>query len=263
MTFQVPPGAVVRNPNIRIEEVRIESIPFDLTWLPDLINSVKSEILSELNSTEGRILKLIEDKVKELKEHFDTTLQEEIEQILSQDLVRQIGNELVGETYHRWDTRVRYYPSLVFIFLEPEYEFLSRQLQTTGISQKKTQIKIRIEQLGFLNNDETEIQDWVSQFQENLLTYKELNYRVGNFKCNYVHSGHVTWKTALSCTSKEEGHFILSSLCSLLKINYDPGQLSVTLLRESQFESEPIQVVLFKVVLLINGQPTPYVIYHA
>lgn len=52
-------------------------------------------------------------------------LKEILKHILdTKQLSQEIGNELVGETYLRWDTQVRFYPTIVFIFLESEEDYL-------------------------------------------------------------------------------------------------------------------------------------------
>jgi hypothetical protein len=70
------------------------------------------------------------NELKELKETLKKILD-------SKQLSPEIGNELVGETYLRWDTQVRFYPTIVFFFLEKEEEYLKRSLVDPSQSRKK------------------------------------------------------------------------------------------------------------------------------
>lgn len=63
------------------------------------------------------------------------------------DLTRFIGNELLGESYQRWDSRVKYYPTLTFIFIESEEKFQIRRLSDSTAIQRKVQIKTRVTKL--------------------------------------------------------------------------------------------------------------------
>lgn len=142
---------------------------------------------------------------------------------------------------------------MTFIFLEPEEDYNLRKAYDSSTYQKKTQIKIRVEQLNLEDNDSKEIQSWINNFQDRVLLITDLKYKIRNLRCTYVHNGNVSWKTTIFCESKEEANLILSSLCSLIQTIYAPEQLSITIHRESKWDKTPVFVHLYKVVLLVNG----------
>lgn len=78
-----PVGTVIQNPKFNIQEVQF--------ICPDIAIAPLFLELQELKTT--------------LKQILDSKL-----------LAQEIGNELVGETYLRWDTQVRFYPTIGFIF---------------------------------------------------------------------------------------------------------------------------------------------------
>lgn len=76
-------------------------------------------------------------EMKEIKEVLKKILD-------TKQLSQEIGNELMGEPYLRWDTQVRFYLTIVFIFLESEEDFMKRNLLDKSEYRKKIQIKLRI-----------------------------------------------------------------------------------------------------------------------
>lgn len=70
------------------------------------------------------------EEMKELKETLKHILD-------TKQFSQEIGNELVGDTYLRWNTQVRFYPTIVFIFLESEEDFIKRSILNTDLYRKK------------------------------------------------------------------------------------------------------------------------------
>lgn len=91
-------------------------------------------------------------------------LKDILKQLLdTKQLSQEIGNELVGETYLRWDTQVRFYPTIVFIFLESEEDFIKRSILNTDLYRTKVQIKLRIinHTIEEFENNESFLQNYV------------------------------------------------------------------------------------------------------
>lgn len=65
-------------------------------------------------------------EMKELKEILKKILD-------TKQISQEIGNELVGETDLRWDTQVRFYPTIVFIFLDSEEDFVKRSISDKNL----------------------------------------------------------------------------------------------------------------------------------
>jgi hypothetical protein len=92
ITYDASMGTLIQNPTVNVQQVQFICPDIDLAPL------------------------YLE--VRELKQTLKKTLD-------SKQLAQDIGNELVGETYLRWDTQVRFYPTITFIFLENEAHFLT------------------------------------------------------------------------------------------------------------------------------------------
>lgn len=99
------------------------------------------------------------------------------------ELSRHIGNELVGESYHRWDSRVQYYPTLVFMFLEDEESFANRRTESDFILQKKSQIKVRLTKYETSIINENNILEIKTELKERIQRMQNLQYQSGNVRC--------------------------------------------------------------------------------
>ena len=198
------------------------------------------------------------------------TIKAMLQEIHSKDhleLARLIGNELVGETYLRWDSRVRYYPTLTFLFLEPDNDFLKRKENSSPaevIIQKKNQVKLRLEKHNLKDLDGEHIETLKADLQMKAQDLEGLNFEAGSLRCNYVNKGEVTWKTSIYCSHINEAHKVLDQLCKFVDTTYDREQLSATVCRRKSNGNEPQNMVvkLHKVVLFINGHPKAEEIYY-
>jgi hypothetical protein len=144
-----------------------------------------------------------------------------------EELSRHIGNELVGESYHRWDSRVQYYPTLVFIFLEDEEGFVNRRTESDLILQKKSQIKVRLTKFETTSINEMNISNIITDLQERIKRMQSVKYQSGNVRCTYVNKGLVKWKTSVFCKKRTEANQILKNICYVIGEQYDQNQLKV------------------------------------
>lgn len=170
----VPPGTLIQNPNVNIQEVQFICPDIDIAPL---------------------FLELQELKIT-LKEILN-----------SKALAQEIGNELVGETYLRWDTQVRFYPTIVFIFLEDEQHFIKRSLLDPNLYKKKVQIKLRITNhtIEKLEKDETFLKTYILELRSKISNLADTyNFNTGNLRCTYVNQGSVSWKTTVFAKDKEQ-----------------------------------------------------------
>jgi hypothetical protein len=198
------------------------------------------------------------NELKELKEVLKEILD-------SKKLSQEIGNELVGETYLRWDTQVRFYPTVVFIFLESDENYLKRSMLDKSISRKKIQIKLRITKhtIEEFNSNQESLKEYVIELKSKVLnsidTYKFIS---GNIRCTYVNQGSVSWKTTIFAQNKTEAALILTRLCNLIGEVVNPKFLTSGDVRSASTQESKIPVYLHKVSLLINKLKEQILIYH-
>lgn len=183
----------------------------------------------------------------------------------TKQLSKEIGDELVGETYLRWDTQVRFYPTIVFIFLESEENYLKRSMLNKSEYRKKIQIKLRITSYSIdeFENNESFLKAYVVDLKlkiSNLIdTYK---FYSGNMRCTYVNQGSVSWKTTIFARDKHQAVMILTRLCNLIGERVNPRLFTSSTIRLANDMESDILVNLHKVSLLINKKKYPILLYH-
>lgn len=206
----------------------------------------------------GPDIDFLYQEVKELKEHIKKLVD-------TKQLSQDIGNELVGETYLRWDTQVRFYPTIVFIFLETEEDFIKRSILDKSQYRKKVQIKLRVthHSIEKFENDESFLKRYIVSLKDKIQNLMDIyNFHAGNLKCTYVNQGRVSWKTTIFATNKNEAILILTRLCNLIDEVVDPKMFTCSNVRSSNEQEADILVYLHKVSLLINKKKYPIVLYH-
>lgn len=198
------------------------------------------------------------EEIKQLKETLKHILD-------TKQLSQEIGNELVGESYLRWDTQVRFYPTIVFIFLESEQDFLKRTILHNNLYKKKVQIKLRITNhtIEQFEKDELFLKNYVINIKSQIANLIETYYfSAGNKRCTYVNQGDVSWKTTIFAKNKQQAIMILTRLCNLIDQKIDPKMFTCTDLRSPNDIETDILVHLHKVSLLVNKKKYPIVLYH-
>lgn len=198
-------------------------------------------------------------EMKELKEILKKLLD-------TKQLSEEIGNELVGETYLRWDTQVRFYPTIVFIFLESEEDFVKRNISDKNVYRKKVQIKIRITKHSIENLETNEefLKNYVINLKSKILNLVDTyNFTTGNKRCTYVNQGNVSWKTTIFACDKKEAMMILIRLYNLIEETVDVKMFTCSEIRLANEKESNILVYLHKVSLLINKKQKAIVLYHA
>nr|ADZ47982.2 hypothetical protein [Mankyua chejuensis]AJJ48612.1 ORF436 [Mankyua chejuensis] len=178
----------------------------------------------------------------------------------------RVGEEMVGESYYRWDSMVRYFPTLILLFLNKETN-----------PKKRAQVKARLTKypndMDFDEKDLTELQKCCK------VHLGDLNFVAGNLRCNYVSSHHSKWKTTLFTHTPEDCTKILQAISAIIGEDFDPNQVSYTqgrgpspvpqrlsnaLTRSDIMEDDsPLKMDIYKAVLLLNGAESPITLYRA
>lgn len=167
-------------------------------------------------------------EILDLKSYINTLLD-------SKQLAQDIGNELVGESYLRWDTQVRFYPTIVFIFLESDEDFITNSFRENRKQKKKVQIKLRITSYDIqsLEQNTSLLETFVQNVkQEILLKAETLSFFTGNIRSTYVNQGNVSWKTTIFSYDVVESVQIMNKLYTILNQNMNPTFFLIPLLRE-------------------------------
>lgn len=222
ITHTAPPGNIILNPNVNIKEVQF--ICPDIDIAPLFLE------LQELKTTLKKILD-------------------------SKSLAQEIGNELVGETYLRWDTQVRFYPTIVFIFLEDEEHFIKRNVLASNQYKKKVKIKLRItnHSIEKLEKDNNFLKTYTLELRSKIFNLIDTyNFNTGNLRCTYVNQGSVSWKTTVFPKDKQQACYILNQLSNLIGENMNPNFFTFSNVRLKNDKEDDIPVYLHKVSLLIN-----------
>ena len=126
---------------------------------------------------------------------------------------RSVCNEIVGESYFRWDSTSKFYPTLIFHFKEAERTAYP----------KRTQIKIR---LTSINEGDTITDDQIEQWR--VLCEDQIpgvQYFSGPIRCNYVSSTGCSWKTTVFCNDEDEAHEILKAIIEPFGERYEPREI--------------------------------------
>ena len=175
-------------------------------------------------------------------------------------IVEEICNSIVGETWYKWDGTTKYYPSIVFIFLEK------------GVSYpKKAQVKTHLTKLNpGIQPSDFLIDDLSKKIETN---FNSFSYISGDFRCNFISKHKSSWKTTLFVKDFNQGEILLSKILDVLQENFDHSSLSGTSPRTrtqtflekyptdrryrsaNQELSRQVEMFLYKAVLLCNGLP--------
>ena len=194
---------------------------------------------------------------------LEKLVQELQESVLTKELIpevtRHIGNELVGESFLRWDSRVQYYPTLTLIFLEDEMGFQSRQSQDRLAVQRKVQIKVRVTDFEEIEGGEESL---IEEYTRRCLRIEDLCFESGNLRCCYVNEGRCKWKTTVFVEHEEEAHAVLNRVCGIINTSYNRQNLTLTMGKRSNLFLTPCTVSLHKVALFLNKKEKAYILYH-
>jgi hypothetical protein len=170
---------------------------------------------------------------------------------------QEAGQELVGESFFRFDTTSRYYPTLIFHFKE-------KNVVTNG---KRTQVKIRWTAFSIQNTFTIEHRQELERRMQNF-KHQPLEYWSGPIRVNFVSTTQARWKTTLYVQSENEAHRLLTEILFSVDETFSAAQLSVTtgrklspattvaqsLSRTTEAEWErSCKMELNKIMLQING----------
>lgn len=170
-------------------------------------------------------------------------------------LVEQVCNNIVGESYYKWDRANTYLPTIVFIFLgdEPKYP-------------KKVQIKMRY--LKSVHLPDLHDQNWaqIDYLQQEINTsLSNFHYYSGPLRSNYVSAHSSKWKITIYVKSKQDVISIFELISPIIRENFSETNLSFTEGRFTLNSQEPdqdaqnkaVNMKCFKVVLLVKGLDRP------
>lgn len=223
-------GTIIRN-NVQVQDINFLCPKIDLTPILKDIKDLKNDIKRILNSKQ---------------------------------LAQDIGNELVGETYLRWDTQVRFYPTIIFIFLENEAHFLSETNLSLKRERKKIQVKLRLTSYKneLLEQKPSYLDEVCQSLKQKIeMQINTLNFYTGSLRSTYVNQGNVSWKTTIFAFNEQEAINIMRTLCILIGENFNSNFFTFNTIRNTSVNI-PIPVVLYKTSLLINKIGHPILLYH-
>ena len=183
---------------------------------------------------------------------------------LPKKVAEEVSLQIVGESYYRWDSVSTYFPTLSFsltlicVRLGPCSTLISRKM------------KERNEQVG-----EVEIR----RLKSSCASLSSLMYTYGTVRANCVNHDK-RFKTTVFCKDYPNVEGVLQPICRVIDDPYERRNLSLTTERDrsnSTRRTTPlagvppntvnyqttIVVKLYKVVLLVNGLPSPVVIYRS
>ena len=182
------------------------------------------------------------------------------------ELARHVGNELVGETYLRWDSRVQFYPTITCLFLESEEAFQARRLLNSTTVQRKVQVKLRVLDYEVGAMTDIDADKLEARYRDRVDQIKNLAFHTGELRCTYVNPGNVKCKTTLFARNVSEAQDLLAVLCNYVDQESYPDCLSYTSSLKNKGKKEesslPTKVSLRKVSLLINKKAKQIVLYH-
>ena len=101
--------------------------------------SFNGPIIKEINFRAEVDLQPLFLQVQEIKERLNILANYVMD--TPSELARHVGNELVGETYLRWDSRVQFYPTITCIFFGIRRSFPSQKEEGLHSSTTKSASK--------------------------------------------------------------------------------------------------------------------------
>lgn len=132
-----------------------------------------------------------------------------------EEIVEGVCNSIVGETYYKWTTLNKYYPSVVFLFVEENVSY-----------PKRAQVKTRWTSVDLENPvGETEIEKLQKKIDHQASTFR---YHSGETRCNFVSQTQSSWKTTIYAKDRENGELILEKILTVLDEPFLTECLSVT-----------------------------------
>ena len=172
--------------------------------------------------------------------------------------------QVVGESYYRYDSTHTYNPTVVFKFREVGASTYPRV----------SQIKLR-----YPNSNQELEENEVLRLRQGCQKAVGLQYEYGTERCNYV-APRGRSKTTIFAAERSSAERVLTSLLPLVEDAFDPDYLSVTIDRKRPnlsarrlrlLESEPqvardrgtFTMELCKAVLLVNGLAKPVLLFSA
>lgn len=202
-------------------------------------------------------LSLIRNGIDELPEKIAEALRLNQDE-LAEKIAKEVNKTIVGESYFKWSSTSQFYPSMTFVFAEPNAVQYPR----------RSQIKVRLKPLV---EDFTEAM--VADYRNRLNQQGVLTYEYGNFRCNYV-SSDKRFKTTIYTSSRNEAVRILTAINFIIADNFVDSNLSITegwrrppLSRrlnplgdnpaEQQNYQEIFSIQLVRVTIYLNGLKYP------
>lgn len=165
------------------------------------------ELKKQLDSIESNAIK----RQKNTDTKIDKFWENNKETILD-ETTKNICENIVGQSYIKWDATNSFYPTLVFKFTNKNENSLKKQ------SQISTRLPIKADEI----ND-----NFIQILKDKIAMNSGLFYRSGNVRLNYVNVAK-SWKTTLFTETKEAGIQLLEKLSQLIDDPFKLEQVSVT-----------------------------------
>ena len=227
------------------------------------INNLAFKIARRERTLSPSRFQVTDSKVSQLRREFRSALRQQTINLntLSDSITNSVCENIVGESYSRWDSTSRYYPTIIFFFKE----------ETDSNKIRRCQIKLRLKEK---NEDISEVT--IKTLKSAFNSLGSLSFTYGITRANYV-STDKRYKTTVFCDSRQDAEHVLTTLCNLVGDTYEARNLSITIERQRENTIKRTRVlsgtglnsvdygISFKVslhrcVLLINGLEKPYLI---
>ena len=184
--------------------------------------------------------------------------------LLPTQTAEEVCCKIVGTTYYRWDLDTNYAPTLVFLFKEVKQ----------GLDRKHTQVKAKLPY-----TTETLPSDIVDKLHQAIVKKGSLKYSRGALRASFVHPVY-RWKTTIFVTKKDEAVKVLAYALDVMGLTLDLKGFSFTEgrnkitptkltkdLKDIQHRKdnpdETFEVILTRVVLLVNNSKSPTVVWKS
>ena len=127
-------------------------------------------------------------------------------------LTNEVCQNIVGESYYKWDALACFYPTIVFVFVE----------QTQNNKPRKAQIKLRLKQTS-ASITENDVAALITRAE----ACAGLSYTYGNARGNYV-SLDKRFKTTIFAKDEASLNAVLNKVLGVILEPFDPALLSIT-----------------------------------
>lgn len=249
--------------------VGLEAVAFAVTGLSESLTFTATTLGGAVVGLEGTIVtqgflwrRQISALTRGFKENTKALedLKAEFDKLPNQ-ISDRVADNIVGESYYRFDSTSSYYPTVIFLF----------KLRNSSGGAGRSQIKLRLPK----RSEEVSPED-LGQLRQRVSQLAGLSYRYGGTRLNFVSSDRLA-KTVVHVEDPKEGSLVLERICGALGLSFDPSLISQTtgnLRQSSTARTSPLPgwdvrriknvrgpYQLFKVRLLINGMDGPLTLF--